>query len=349
MPTHNRIVIGLLPLFSLFVMDRASVFAQSETAAIVTCTETPDSIKVTVRGKPVLTYNKALQEPPRGMDPIYRRSGYIHPLYTPSGRMVTGDFAPDHAHQHALFGAFVNTTFQGKRVDFWNQHKRTGNVSHHKVIEVNSGDQVGSFTVELRHEAFTTPDPPTPVLKEQWTVQVHATTDPGFVVDIHSTITCVADSPLTINPYHYGGMAFRGNNEWVTVESEKAINAYLKARDAGQQLAEPDMDVARHQFLTSEGERRFDGNGSHVKWVDLFGRVDGEQCGIAMLSHGKNFRFPQAVRLHPSKPYFCFAPMVDGEFTLEPNETYVSDHRYIAHDDAPDTAAIEQAWLEFTK
>ncbi|EMI15799.1 hypothetical protein RMSM_07269 [Rhodopirellula maiorica SM1] len=330
-------------------MDRASVFAQSEPAMIVQCTESPQSIDVTVHGKPVLTYNKAFQEPPEGMDPIYRRSGYIHPLYTPSGRMVTGDFAPDHAHQHALFGAFVNTTFQGKRVDFWNQHKRTGNVSHHKVIEVHSGNDVGGFTVELLHEAFTTADPPTPVLKEQWKVQVHATTSPGFVIDIQSTITCIVESPLTINPYHYGGMAFRGNNQWVTAESEKAMNAYLKATEAGEKRTAPDLDVARHQFLTSKGERRFEGNGSHVKWVDLSGRVDDKLCGAAMLSHRENFRFPQAVRLHPSKPYFCFAPMVDGEFTLEPNETFASHYRYIAHDDAPDTAAIEQAWLEFTK
>ncbi|WP_345683752.1 PmoA family protein [Novipirellula caenicola] len=331
------------------MIDRSSAFAQSEPAATVKCSETPQAIHVTVHGKPVLTYNKAFQEPPESIDPIYRRSGYIHPLYTPNGHIVTGDFAPDHAHQHALFGAFVNTTFQGKHVDFWNQHKRTGNVSHHKVIEVHSGNDVGGFTVELIHEAFTTADPPTPVLKEQWDVQIHAISQPGFVVDIQSTITCIAESPLTINPYHYGGMAFRGSNQWVTAESEKAINEYLKAKEAGENVEEPAIEVARHQFLTSKGEGRFEGNGSHVKWVDLFGHVDGKPCGIAMLGHRENFRAPQAVRLHPSKPYFCFAPMVDGEFTLAPNDTYTNRYRYIAHDDAPDSEAIQQAWLEFTK
>ncbi|WP_442510055.1 PmoA family protein [Novipirellula sp. SH528] len=350
MPSRNRLVFCSLIFTCLLVVDTGpSLFAQSESVSIVQCTETPESIDVTVRGKPVLKYNKAIQEPPLGMDLIYRRSGYIHPLYTPSGRVVTGDFAPDHAHQHALFGAFVNTTFKGKRVDFWNQHNRTGSVSHHNVIDVKSGDDVGSFTVELLHEAFTSPDQSTAVLKERWTVQVHATTDPGFVVDIHSTITCVADSPLTINKYHYGGMAFRGSNDWVTSESEKAINDYIKARDSGLNLAEPGLDVALHRFLTSEGDRRFAGNGSHVKWVDLSGRVDGELCGVAMLSHRNNFRFPQAVRLHPSKPYFCFAPMVDGDFTIEPEENYVSHYRYIVHDDAPDADAIEQKWTEFAK
>ena len=68
-----------------------------------------------------------------------------------------------------------------------------------------------------------------------------------------------------------------------------------------------------------------------------------------MLSHRNNFRFPQAVRLHPSKPYFCFAPMVDGEFTIEPEENYVSYYRYIAHDDSPDADAIQQKWTEFAK
>ncbi len=350
MPSRKTLSVCCFMIATLMFADsKGLLFAQSDATSIVECTETTEFIRVSVRGKPVLVYNKAVQEPPQGIDAIYRRSGYIHPLYSPSGRIVTGDFAPDHAHQHALFGAFVDTSFEGQPIDFWNQHKRTGGGSHDKVIEVQSGDEVGTFTVELLHQAYPVSDQAKPVLRERWTVQVYADTDPGFVLDIRSEITCIADSPLRVNQYHYGGMAIRGNNQWVTAESEKAIRQFVQAKESDPRLALPSLDVAKHQFLTSRGERRFAGNGSHVKWVDLFGRVDGKLCGVAMLSHKDNFRFPQAVRLHPSKPYFCFAPMVDGEFTIEPSETYTASYRYIAHDDSPNAESIEQAWLQFTR
>ena len=64
-----------------------------------------------------LRYHTAAVPAPQGMDPIYNRSGYIHPVRTPSGIVVTGDFAADHPHQHALFGAWTKTKFAGHAVD----------------------------------------------------------------------------------------------------------------------------------------------------------------------------------------------------------------------------------------
>ncbi|MGE3818604.1 MAG: DUF6807 family protein, partial [Isosphaeraceae bacterium] len=58
-----------------------------------------------VGGKEVWTYQRATAHPPAGIDPVYRRSGFLHPLRTPSGRVVTNDFAPDHPHQHGVFFA----------------------------------------------------------------------------------------------------------------------------------------------------------------------------------------------------------------------------------------------------
>src|SRR5690606_15703046 len=48
--------------------------------------------------KPLLTYRYTVKAPPQGVDPLYGRGGYIHPLYTPSGKVLTRIQPPDHYH-----------------------------------------------------------------------------------------------------------------------------------------------------------------------------------------------------------------------------------------------------------
>ncbi|TWU32278.1 DUF6807 domain-containing protein [Novipirellula artificiosorum] len=334
-------------LCSLFLLLAAALSDSSGQEPRVRCEQTDDAILVSVDGKSALRYNKSIQKPPKNMESVYQRSGYIHPVYSPNGQIVSGDFAPDHAHQHALFGAFVQTTFEGQRLDFWNQLKKEGRVSHVAVTRVESGNQSGTFSVKLLHESIRDSAHPVAVLEEVWTVTAYATGEPAVVFDIESEITCVAESELTINKYHYGGMAFRGSNQWVTEASEKAMGQYIKKAAEQPDLPLPEMEVARHQFLTSDGNRRFKGNASHPKWVSIYGPVDGRLCGMAMLSHPSNFRFPQAVRLHPSKPYFCFAPMVDGAFVLKPGDKLRERYRYVVFDGEPEADMLHGQFDDF--
>jgi hypothetical protein len=63
--------------------------------------------------------------------------------------------------------------------------------------------------------------------------------------------------------------------------------------------------------------------------------------------HSQNFRAPQPVRLHPGKPYFCFAPMILGDFAIEPGKPYVSRYRYYLHTGEPDQAVNERIWNDY--
>ena len=81
----------------------------------------------------------------------------------------------------------------------------------------------------------------------------------------------------------------------------------------------------------------------------MHGEVDGARCGIAAMSHPDNFRAPQPVRLHPNKPYFCFAPMVLGEFRIEPDMPYVSRFRFVAFDGEPDDASLKNIWQDYSQ
>jgi hypothetical protein len=79
----------------------------------------------------------------------------------------------------------------------------------------------------------------------------------------------------------------------------------------------------------------------------LYGWVDGKLSGIAVLSHPDNFRFPEPARLHPEKPYFCFAPPALGPFSIEPGKPYRSRYRFYIHSERPDPAAIDRVWADF--
>lgn len=311
------------------------------------CQRTEDSITVTAGDKPVVRYNIAVREAPAGIDPVYRRSGYLHPIWTPSGHIVSGDFAPDHPHQHALFYAFVNTTFEGREVDFWNQLKQTGRISHQDVVSVESDDETARFVVTQLHEDLSAPEGPKPVLRETWTVTVRRPAAPANVIDLKSTLRVVADSSLTVNQYHYGGLALRGSSEFFRDQAAKQFNQWTRLAKSDPTAALPGLDEMGHEYLTSEGARRHDGNHTRARWVDLYGSVEGQPVGTTILGHPGNQRAPLPVRLHPHKPYFCFAPMVNEPFELQPDQEYTSRFRILAHDGEPDVDWIEQQYDAF--
>ncbi len=287
-------------------------------------TETDDTIRVTLRGKPVLEYVKTARPVPEGIAEHFSRSGYIHPVYSPTGQEVTGDYPLDHAHQHALFFAWTKATFDGKNVDFWNQAKQLAGVEFREIVNVERDDEHVSFSAK---HAFTVGngDEKVDVLHEIWTVTVHRTPEDHFLFDVVSVQRTASDKPLVLEKYHYGGMALRGNAQWL--EEKNAPNGF--------------------RFLTSEGKDRREGNHTRPDWVALTGRIDDQNVSLAVFCSPENFRAPQHVRLHPTKPYFCFAPMVADRFTIEPGEKYVSRYRYLVTSTAADPKAIDRHWREY--
>ncbi|MEW4487914.1 PmoA family protein [Thalassoglobus sp. JC818] len=268
--------------------------------------------------KNVLAYNVDVVSPPEGADPVFRRSGHIHPAWSPEGVVVTDEFPADHLHQHAIFSAWTKTTFEGERVDFWNQKAETGTVEHREVLNMVSGPVFGELTVRLAHIVTKSEDQD--VLDEVWTIRLFAIADPHYF-EIESVQTCVAETPLTIDEYHYGGFAFRGAGDFFSEQG--------------------------HSMVTNETSDRIEGNHSRPDWVSVFGHVSGKQCGAAMFSHPENFRSPQPVRLHPTKPYFVFSPCVLGEFLLEPGQPFRSRYAYLTFDGEPDRERIDQLWTAF--
>ena len=298
-----------------------------------------NTLTLKVGDRPVLTYQAAIAQPPAGIDPVFARGGFLHPLQTPSGAVVTDDFPPDHPHQHGVFLAWVDTTFEGRHVDFWNQKAKTGRVapedSHRAFHNSAAGGPVfGELLASLNHDDLSAPGEPALVVHEFWLIVVYNLAG-AFVVDFTSA-QHIDNHPLTINKYHYGGFGLRGNRQWLDPTAQ------------GDAAPDPSKS-GRSDFRTSDSKHRADGNHTRPRWVDLSGRVDGKVAGVSVLDHPSNFRFPQPVRLHPNKPYFCFAPMVDDAFTMTVGHPHVSRYRLLLHDGPPDQAAIERIWHDYAE
>ena len=257
----------------------------------------------------ILTYHTATSTAPAGIAAHYARSGHIHPLLTPSGKTVTAEFPADHAHQHGVFFAWVQTQFAGHEVDFWNQGKRIGNVRHRRVVESSSGPVYAGVVSELEHFDLTAGEKV--VLNETWRVMALKIED-SYLVDIESTQTAASAEPLKILKYHYGGFGWRGPSEWL--------------------LPKTSSEATGCEFLTSEEHDRVQGNHTRPQWVSVTGKVNGDLCTVASFGHPANLHHPQPVRLHPDKPYFCFAPCVLGDFDITQDQPLISRYRIITHD-----------------
>ena len=117
-------------------------------------TETDDTIRITQRGKPVLEYIKTARPVPEGIEKHFSRSGYIHPVYTPNGQELTGDYPADHAHQHALFFAWTKSGYDGQKVDFWNQAKDLGRIEFREVVGLKREERSVSFSVRHAFKVY---------------------------------------------------------------------------------------------------------------------------------------------------------------------------------------------------
>ncbi len=274
----------------------------------------------------VFKYNNAKTVLPRNnIDQIYRRGGYIHPVHTPSGILITNDYPSNHVHHHGIWAAWTNTRFQGRKPDFWNMGQGTGTVEPVAMDTTWSGPVMGGVIGRHRYVDLSA-DAPVDVLNETWETRVFAVNDedtPYHLFELRVTQTTASNNFLTLPKYRYGGVGFRGHDQWEGVK-----NTY---------------------FLTSEGKGRLEGHGTKARWCHIGGYVDGAFAGVAILGHPDNFRAPQPMRIHPTEPFFNWAPSQAGDWTIRPGTPYEAVYRFVVMDGEPDKAFIDRLWRDWAK
>lgn len=281
-------------------------------------------VRLTLGGQPLFDYQMDKEALPRpDIKPEYKRAGYLHPIHTPSGVIVSDDYPVQHVHHHGIWSPWTRTSFQGRTPDFWNMGKKTGTVEFVALDRSWSGPVHAGFVARHRFVDLSAPTP-TAALHETWEVTAYHAPDAARVFDLTLTQTCATDDPLILPQYHYGGLGVRGRGEWL-----------------GKDKAD---------FLTSDGETdRVKANAQPMRWVHLAGKVEGGVAGLAVLGHPENVRAPQPVRVHPNEPYVSFTPPQAGEFRIEPGRPYVARYRFVVADGPPDRAVLEAHWNAYAR
>ncbi|MCM3869584.1 MAG: PmoA family protein [Pyrinomonadaceae bacterium] len=266
---------------------------------------------------------KPLELPGKDIKPVFLRGGYLHPIYSPSGRLVTDDYPPDHYHHHGIWFAWTKTQFDGGHPDFWNVGDGTGRVDFEAVDATWSGPVHAGFLSRQSYIALTG-GVAQRALNEQWDVRLYNVGHGDsryFMFDIVATQQCATSSPLILEEYRYGGMGVRGHRDW--------------------------KDKSKVSFLTSEGKTRENGNATRGRWCRITGPVDSQLVGIAILDHPANVRSPQPMRVNPDDPFFNYAPSQLGQFEIKPGEKLVLRYRYIVSDGPADVLQLDSLWNDY--
>lgn len=285
-------------------------------------------LAITIGGKAAFSYRMDKEKLPRAdIKPEYKRAGYLYPIFSPAGRLVTDDYPVQHVHHHGIWSPWTKTKFQGREPDFWNMGQKTGTVEFVALDRTWSGPVAGGFVARHRMVDLSAPAPTT-ALNETWEVtayDVPGAAQPVQMFELVLTQTCATSDPLLLPEYHYGGLGFRGLGNWLGEKNS--------------------------QFLTSNGEtNRVKAHASRVQWINQYGDGEGGGVvGVTLMDHPGNFRSPQPVRVHPKEPFICFAPSQLGDWSIEPGKPYVGRYRFIIQDSPPDRALLDAYWAGFAQ
>ncbi len=289
--------------------------------------EKDGGVSLSVAGKAAAGFVGVVKELPRAdIDPVFLRGGYLHPLTTPTGNVVTDDYPANHIHHHGVWTAWTNTVFQGRKPDFWNMGARKGKVDCKAIGFSWSGAVHAGLEAENEYTDFTTGEPVV-ALSESWTVKAFAVTggeNPHHLLELVFVHSMAGDDDLELPRYRYGGLGIRGRSEW---DGEKNVD-----------------------FHTSEGiTNRAEADAKPARWIAMSGAAGKGKAGVAILGHLENFRAPQPIRVHPSEPFVSFAPQIAGDMKISHGEAYRSAYRIVVFDGKPDKELIDRLWHDYAE
>ncbi len=267
---------------------------------------------------------------------------YLHPLRTASGVIVTRRFpmekaegeAADHPHHRGLW--FSHGDVNG--IDFWMNEpgdKRTnlGRVVLNRIVQVKSGEKSGSVSA-----LFDWVGPgKDAMLTEARTMTFYS--DPRLrTVDVDINLTAV-------EKVKFGD----------TKEGSFAIRVASGLEAPGRNV--PTKPPRTGRMIDSEG-REAEANvwGKRAAWVDVYGEVEGQKLGIAIMDHPANLHYPtfwhcRAYGLCAANIFgahdFTADKTQDASVTLEPGQKLRLCYRVVIHPDDPKTAGVAELYKAF--
>ena len=316
--------------FELRVQKGAAAPAPAPASA-VKVTDDGNGLQIAIGDKPVLGYRYTPMPVPDGVREVFSGSGFIHPLYSPQGEVITRIQPPDHRHHYGIENPWTHTEFEGRSVDFWNLGSGQGKVRVAGVIARSSGEVFGGFRSLHEHVDFTGPAGPKVALDEEWDVKVWNLSPERkvWIIDFASTLNPATAQPITIKAYRYQGFSMRATEKW------------------GDQNT---------TLLTSEGLNKSNANSTRARWIDVNGASDvpAGHSGVLFMTNPTNFNFPEHLRIWPTgqngglaNVYINFNPAQDRDWPLLPGHTYGLKYRMFVYDGTITAREAERLWNDY--
>ena len=280
---------------------------------------------------PVLTYRYGMTYPPYGVDSIFRKSGYIHPLLSPSGDTLSRIQPPDHYHHYGIWGPWTHTLIEGERVDFWNLVERQGTVLFKDFNDTFSGAVYGGFSAHQEHINLKADGNSRIAIDENLEVKVWDLGRPDrYMVDYTSQFNSPLENGILFEAYRYGGgLGMRFTERW---------------------------HKDNCSVLTSEGMDRLTADGTNARWCMVTGAsANGKGTnGVLFLSYPENKSHPEPMRVWPidgnggrGDMFFEFCPIRHEEWKIEPNKEYRLKYRMVVFEGTLTAQEAESYWKSF--
>ena len=276
----------------------------------------------------LIRYNYKTVYPPPGIDTVYRRSAFIHPLWSPRGQELTRINAPDHYHHWGLWNPWTHTLFENDSVDFWNLARKQGTVQFAKFISISGGNVFADYKALHEHVVFKKSGEQKTAINEVQSVRIYqpANNSNYYIADIFIQLNCASESPVLLLEYRYGGLGMRATQEW---------------------------DRNNSTIITSEGKSRKDADGSKARWCLIQGRVNNDHAGIVFMSYPTNYNYPEPLRVWPENMYdrgdvfINFSPTKNMNWLLSPGKNYLLKYRLLVFNDNFSSEKAEVSWQDF--
>ncbi|WP_276169064.1 DUF6807 family protein [Zobellia alginiliquefaciens] len=265
----------------------------------------------------------------KSLNGTYKRSNYIHPLYTLDGQILTEDFPKDHLHHRGVFWAwhqlYINDTKLGDAWDINDFHWIVKSVKELKVEGKAKAIQAEVLWKTTRWKDENGKEKP--VVREMTTIKVYPTKNRYRQIDIKISI-CALESNMSLggaqNKTGYGGFSAR----------VRLVNDIAFASSTG--VVTPDI------LPVIAGD-----------WIDISGSFskDGVLSGLSILSHPDNPGFPNPWVLRSKGSMQNAVYPYPGESAVPLSETQPTTLRYrlLVHEGDNEALDIESIHTDFGK
>jgi hypothetical protein len=280
---------------------------------------------------PVQDYQFQTLYPPEGVNTLFKRSGFIHPLWSPEGQVLSRIQAPDHYHHYGIWGPWTKTHIRGREVDFWNLLKGQGTVQFAGFLSEVEGPVFTGFKALQEHVDFGSAGADQVAMNEVLDVRSWNIGDGEvWLIDYTTTLNTPLDSGILLDAYRYGGgIGYRATERWHKENSS---------------------------VLTSENRDRLSADGTKAKWCLIEGETDSEtgRSGILFMGHTSNRDFPEPMRVWPvdanrgrGDVYFEFCPIRHKDWMLQKGRDYTLKYRLLIFDGSVSPEDAEVYWQGF--